>query len=222
MENWKKIWNSKTSSNANSLNDLISINGYETSGLTSENLKDALVRICFNVGVKGGETLYEVGCGSGAILYTINKMGYFVAGCDYSESLVKIANSLDLFEVECLEANQINVDEKFDYSFSFSVFQYFPNLDYVVKVLDLMLEKSRKGIFILDVNDEDKKDLYHKLRKEAEPNYDEKYKGYEHLFINKEFWYVYANSRKLEITIEDQHIKDYKNSKFRYNIYLKK
>ena len=95
-------------------------------------------------------------------------------------------------------------------------------MGYVKLVVDKMLEKSKHGIAVLDINDESKKEIYHNKRRLSDPNYDEKYKGYEHLFIDKNFWVEYAKENNLELIIEDQLIPEYSNTDLRYNIYLKK
>lgn len=223
MENWRKIWNSKKTKKVNSLQDLININGYEITGLNSTNLVPFMLEITEKLGIKYRDSVYEVGCGSGSILYILKSLGFMVGGCDYSQSLINIANDLDISDdIKFCEANQIDTEKKYNWILSFSVFQYFPDLEYVKLVIDKMLEKSKNGIAILDINDESKKENYHNKRRLADSKYDEKYEGYEHLFIDKTFWIEYAKDKELELIIEDQNIPEYTNSELRYNIYLKK
>jgi 2-polyprenyl-3-methyl-5-hydroxy-6-metoxy-1,4-benzoquinol methylase len=223
MENWKQIWNRRSITDPNDLQDLINANGYESTGLTEKNLTQYVQYIKSKMEMTEGETVYEVGCGSGAILFILKGMGLEVGGLDYSESLIEISNSLNIstdFDVN--EAIRLNTEVKYDHVISNSIFHYFPNLHYAEEVIKLMMKKSKGSIAILDVNDEDKKDLSLNIRKEKEPNYDEKYKGFEHLFINKTFWEDLANENNWSLEIEDQSIKGYKNTEFRYNIFLKK
>jgi hypothetical protein len=86
----------------------------------------------------------------------------------------------------------------------------------------MMAKSKRDSIAILDINDEDKREISHNLRRLAEPNYDEKYKGFEHLYFKKEFWEKLAKDRNWKLSIQDQHIEDYKNNSFRYNIFLRR
>lgn len=223
MENWKQIWNRKTIKDIYSLQDLINANGYESTGLNEKTLTQYVQYIKTKMEMMEGQSVYEVGCGSGAILSILKGMGLEVGGLDYSESLIEIANRLNIstdFEVN--EAVALNTTTKYDYIIANGIFHYFPNLYYTEEVVKLMMEKSRGSIAILDVNDEDKKELALKIRREKEPNYDEKYKGYEHLYINKSFWKDLAERNEWKLEIEDQVIEDYKNRDFRYNIFLRK
>jgi cyclopropane fatty-acyl-phospholipid synthase-like methyltransferase len=223
MEEWKKIWNSKNPTEINSLQDLINANGFESTGLTTKNLISFVTHISNTLGISQRASVYELGCGSGSNLYIFKNLGFRVGGCDYSQPLFNIANELDISDdITCTIAHEIDTIRKYDWVISLSVFQYFPDLEYAKSVADKMLEKSKKGIAILDLNDESKRELYYSIRRKSEPDYDKKYEGFEHLFIDKSFWMDFAKERALEIIIEDQVLQDYKNSEFRYNIYLKK
>lgn len=223
MENWKQIWNRRTIKDIYSLQDLINANGYESTGVTEKTITQYVQYIKTKMEMTEGESVYEVGCGSGAILTILKGMGLEVGGLDYSEALIEIANRLNIStDIEVNEAIRLNTDVKYDHVISNSIFHYFPNLYYAEEIIKLMMEKSRGSIAILDVNDEDKKELALNIRREKEPNYDEKYKGYEHLYINKSFWIDLAEKNKWRIEIEDQVIEDYKNRDFRYNIFLRK
>jgi len=223
MENWKQIWNRRSITNPNDLQDLINANGYESTGINEKSLTQYVQYIKTKMEMTDGQSVYEVGCGSGSILFILKGMGLEVGGLDYSESLIEIANSLNIstdFDVK--EAIQLNTEVKYDHVISNSIFHYFPNLYYAEEVIKLMMKKSKGSIAILDVNDEDKKELSLNIRRSKEPNYDEKYKGYEHLYINKSFWKDLAKKNEWTIEIEDQVIEDYKNRDFRYNIFLRK
>jgi len=224
MSNWKEIWNKKGENvDVEKLQDLINANGYETSGLNEFNLTKFINEQIQFLGIKQWNSVYEVGCGAGTILSLFNKYGSVVGGCDYSKSLTKIAKSLKISnDIECLSADKISSDIKYDFVISMGVFHYFPNLDYVTTVTELMLEKANKEIAIFDLNDESKKELYYEIRRSHEPDYDKKYAGIEHLFIDRQFWIDFAKNRDLKVIIEDQQIEGYKNEKFRYNVYLKK
>lgn len=224
MEKWKNIWNNKgKGANITSIQDLINANGYETSGLNEKNLKDFIDKQIEKLKIVKGDSVYEIGCGSGTILSLLHDKGVLVGGCDYSESLIEICKSLKVSDdVSHKLADQISIEPQYDFVISMGVFHYFPDLEYVTKVTELMLKKAKRRIAILDLNDEDKRDLYFEIRRAHEPDYDKKYEGMDHLFINKQFWIDFSNKRGLKLIIEDQKINGYKNEKFRYNIYLKK
>lgn len=223
MENWKQIWNRKTIKDIYSLQDLINANGYESTGLNEKTLTQYVQYIKTKMEMMEGQSVYEVGCGSGAILSILKGMGLEVGGLDYSDALIKIADRLNIStDIEVNEAITLNTTTKYDHVISNSIFHYFPNLYYAEDVIKLMMEKSRGSIAILDVNDEEKKELALQIRREKEPNYDEKYKDFEHLYINKSFWKDLAERNEWKLEIEDQVIEDYKNRDFRYNIFLRK
>ena len=224
MDNWKGIWNRKTVKDVNDLQDLINANGFDTSSLLVNNLTDYVNSIRIKMGMLPGQSVFEVGCGCGSILYLLHKDNLCVGGLDYSESLIEIAKKLNLSDdISVGLANEIAVEPKYDYVISNSITQYFPDLNYVETVACLMMEKSLKGsIAILDINDLAKEDLYLDIRRKAEPDYDEKYKNFQHLFINKQFWIDLALKFNWVVIIEDQNIPEYKNSQFRYNTYITK
>jgi 2-polyprenyl-3-methyl-5-hydroxy-6-metoxy-1,4-benzoquinol methylase len=224
MENWKNIWNKKTVKDVNDLQDLINANGFDTSCLFVNNLTDYIDSIRVKMGMKEGESVFEAGCGCGSILYILNKANLRVGGSDYSESLIEIAKQLNISDdITVGVANELPSEPKYDYVIANSLFQYFPDLKYAEDVACLMMEKSLKGsIAILDVNDLAKQELYLDIRRKAEPDYDTKYKDFQHLFIEKRFWIELACKYNWEVTIEDQNIAEYKNSKFRYNIFITK
>ena len=222
MENWKDIWNRRKPKDLNDLQDLINANGFDTSHLLAKNLTDYINSVRKKMGMSPGESVFEVGCGCGSILYLLHNANLYVGGLDYSESLIEIAKKLDLSEdISVGLANEICIEPKYDYVISNSITQYFPNLNYVETVACLMMEKSLKGsIAILDINDLAKEDLYLDIRRKAEPNYDEKYKNFQHLFVDKQFWVDLASKYSWEVIIEDQDIPEYKNSQFRYNVFI--
>jgi len=224
MENWKNIWNRKPAKDVYDLQDLINANGFDTSSLLAKNLTDYIESVQTKMGMKQGQSVYEVGCGCGSILYLLQQMGLRVGGSDYSDSLIKIAKDLNISnDIKVSVANDIPVEPKYDYVIANSVFQYFPDLNYVEEVACLMMNKSISGsIAILDINDLAKQELYLSIRRKAEPDYDEKYKGFQHLFIDKQFWIELSFKLNWKVIIEDQDIPEYKNSKFRYNIFITK
>lgn len=224
MENWKGIWNRKTAKDVNDLQDLINANGFDTSCLLVKNLTDYIKSVKTKMNMQQGQSVYEVGCGCGSILYLLQQMGLSVGGSDYSDSLIKIAKDLNISnDIIVSSANEIPSEPKYDYVIANSVFQYFPDLNYVEEVACLMMNKSSSGsIAILDINDLAKQELYLSIRRNAETDYDEKYKDFQHLFIDKQFWINLSSKYSWEVIIEDQDIPEYKNSEFRYNTYITK
>lgn len=222
MDNWKDIWNRRKLKDVNDLQDLINANGFDTSCLLVDNLTNYINSIRIKMGMLPGQSVFEVGCGCGAILYLLHQAKLQVGGLDYSESLIEIGKTLNLSDdISVGLANELQVNPKYDYVIANSIIQYFPDLEYVETVACLMMEKSLKGsIAILDINDLAKYELYLDIRRKAEPDYDEKYKNFQHLFVNKQFWVDLAAKFNWSVIIEDQNIPKYKNSQFRYNVFI--
>jgi len=222
--NWKDIWNKPKNINDAELQNLINAAGFKTSGLIAEQLMEFVRGIADYMNMESNDSVYEVGCGSGSILSILNGLDLSVGGLDYSESLLAITKSLKITE-DLIHTEALNLDtnKKYDYVIAMSCFQYFPDIEYVEAVVDKMLDKSnKKSIAILDINDSSMEDIFLKIRRKAEPNYDEMYKDFKHLFIAKSFWIDYAKRNNLQYSITQQDIKGYTNSKFRYNVFLKK
>lgn len=222
--NWKDIWNKPKDVNNIELQNLINAAGFKTSGLKAVELTEFITSIANDMNMKSMDSVYEVGCGSGSILSIMNSLDMSVGGLDYSESLLTITKSLKITEdLTHTEALNLDTQRKYDYTIAMSCFQYFPDIKYVEAVVDKMLDKSnKKSIAILDINDSSMEDIFLKIRRKAEPNYDEMYKEFKHLFIAKSFWIDYAKRNNLQCSITQQDIKGYTNSKFRYNVFLKK
>lgn len=144
------------------------------------------------------------------LLNYIRKFCLKIYGIDYADTLVKIAKKHfpegTFYTGEASDLKYF-ADNMFDGVYSFSVFHYFPNLDYAKQSIKEMKRVSKnKRIYIGDVPDLDKK-------KEAESSREI---PSDHLYYPKSFFY---KSYKCEIF--DSKIEGYGNSKFRYNIILR-
>ena len=128
----------------------------------------------------------------------------------------------NLIECVCAPADQIPTKIKYDSAFSAGVFQHFDDIDYVEKVLDLMLEKSEKSIGILEIFDEATASEYLAYRRKNDKDYDEHYKGLPKLFISKDFFKQYAEKNNLDLKIDKYQMKSYWNTPFIYDCFLYK
>lgn len=173
--------------------------------------------------------LLEVGCGSGAILYPLSSFVKKIVGIDYSKSLIKVANKVLPATANVLvsEARKIPLaDGLFDCILSYSVFFYFPNLDYAENVLIelIRISKLQSRILIMDIPDESKKAESEKHRMEliGEEEYKKRYHNLPHLYYYKEWFVRFAHIQSLGVQIFDQKIQGYGNSPYRYNVLLTK
>ncbi|ORM38546.1 hypothetical protein A2G94_06370 [Francisella endosymbiont of Ornithodoros moubata] len=110
------------------------------------------------------------------------------------------------------EASKINIDIKYDYVISNSVFFYFPNYEYAEEVINRMISKAIKGIAILEVNDLNLKEESMVIRKGYLSNkeYEKRYTGLEHLYYSKQWFINIAHKNNLRVEIEQQNINNYK------------
>jgi cyclopropane fatty-acyl-phospholipid synthase-like methyltransferase len=226
MNDWKTIWNKNgltVENTTNEVDDLMYISGYTGTGITYDKLSEFWGHVNKKFNIDKPSSFYEVGIGTGIALKILHEMGHSVGGSDYAKNSVERAKTLSLSnDIECLEASDVSPDPKYDYVASFGVFHYFSDLDYVNKVVEIMINKANKGIGIFDICDKEKESIYVETRKAYDSDYESKYAGLDHLFIDKSFWNDIALKNNLSIIVEDQAIPGYKNSKLRYNIYLTK
>lgn len=227
MTNWQKIWNNKDRVESIILETLIKADGYDVGAgkLDIENFNLMLNKHYKALDIKTGDTIYEVGCGSGASLYPLYLKGFKVSGLDYSSILIELANT---FMKDCSFKNDeaINLDtkEKFDIVVSLGVFHYFKDQAYAKEVIKKMLEKANKKIAIFDINDKAKEDIYHQIRMQglSKEEYEKKYEGLDHLFYEKSWFEDLAKEFGLKIEIFDQDFDAYLNSKLRFNVIMEK
>lgn len=128
----------------------------------------------------------------------------------------------NFIECICAGAADLPTDIKYDAVFSNSVFPYFEDLDYVEKVLDRMLLKSKSSIGIFKLFKEETKEDYLAFRRKNDPNYDEHYKDLPRLFMKKEFFIEYAEKNNLEVKFDRYNLKNSWNEPFIFDCFLYK
>ena len=82
MNNWKTIWENKTinADKQTTLQDLINADGFDSrcGGYTEEMWQLLVADFVKKATPKRGSNILEIGCGSGAFLYQLNKSRDFV------------------------------------------------------------------------------------------------------------------------------------------------
>ncbi len=228
MDKWQGIWSERTLSNRSSLlQSLLAANGGDSGAgeILEENWLRYTEWITKVLKIKAGDSIFEVGCGSGAFLYPFWKRGYKVTGVDRSEALIDIAkNAMPNVPFSVCDANAIPLDDKYDHVFSSSVFHYFPDLEYAEQVLVKMIQKAVKKIMICDVPDLASKKQAENFRRGELPlgEYDAKYRGLEHLYYSKKWFHEKLAGYNCHLEIFDQNLKDYGNNRFRFNVVISK
>jgi hypothetical protein len=234
MTGWSEIWKNRSCNPADpdrpiTLEDLLRVNGYDTGTgrITPPDFEEYARRVAEICGIRPGDSLFEVGMGGGAFLLPWYRAGHPVGGLDYSSALVYLAqqampDARDAFFVG--EASRMSTRKKYDIILSNGVFLYFPDLEYARTVVAKMIRKSKKTIAILDIPDKAHQEMCEKFRRESLPpgEYVQRYRGLEHMYFSRPWFHELAEASGLDISISDQHIPHYGNSRFRFNVVLQK
>lgn len=227
MDKWKEIWNKNERVNKIILESLIKADGFD-SGAGNFTVDDWIkyTNEFYNkIEISTTDSIYDVGCGSGAFVYPLYLKNHKVGGIDYSTTLIELANIIihnsDFINEEAI---YMNSSEKYDIIVSHSVFHYFKDLEYAKNVIKKMLDKSKKKIAIFDINDASKKDEYHRIRIEdmTQIEYEKKYLGLEHMFYSKKWFKDLAKELNLKIVIFDQSFENYINFTLRFNVIMER
>lgn len=231
MNSWKKIWSNKNVNPKlhNPLKDLLVGNGFDVgdSNYSPETWHRRCKQIIENLNIQKESKVCEVGCGCGALLYTIHRLSNSqVYGFDYSAALISTARSLQigLFEVSDATTNPFN-SIKFTHLISHSVFQYFPSHDYAETVIREMVNSVISGgsIAILDLNDVQHESEYHHKRRATFKNpaeYDKKYRNLNHLFFNKELVLSFLTELGVKnVRVIKNSVVEYGNANLRFDVY---
>lgn len=234
---WEKIWqNRKADGNELQSNDenrvlleLKRLNGFDLvkDGISEEAYKslcnDIIDMLSSNDNHNRITSIYEVGCGSGANLFLMEKNGLITGGIDYSEALIGVARRvLKSNDIESGEAIAVPALPLYDSVFAVDVFSYFEDRVYAVKVMEKMLLKSRYSIGIVSVHDKEKEDEMMEFRRKSIPEYDKRYKNLPKLCYSKDFFRDFAQKYNLNIVFKDSNIGGYWNNKYLFDCYMYK
>lgn len=235
MSNWKGIWNKKQANPEILLHgtqrdifmELKKSNGFDV-------IDDAVSYQAFygqcqeilqrlSLGGYSVESIFEVGCGSGANLYLYERAGLKTGGIDYSSSLIECARKvLRSEELLCMEARDLPTDKKYDAVFSNSVFSYFEDEAYAREVLEKMYVKTNCSMGLIDIHDIQKKEAFESYRRKNVENYEERYKDLPKFFYKREFFTTFASEHNMDISFSESTVEGYWNNDFVFSCYLYK
>lgn len=236
--NWKGLWSNRSADEATLRSgdakqiflELKRSNGFDVveGGIPYESLlaqyREMKQRLCRSL--PEGTTLqsvFEVGCGSGANLFLFENDGLQTGGIDYSPKLTSCAKQvLRTVDIHCDEASQLPEAPQYDAVISVSVFGYFSNEQYAETVLEKMCRKANHSIGILELADVEKEEAYTAYRKKLIPNYEQRYQGLPRQFYSKAFFQSFARRHSMDIEIIPMDMEGYWNSQFYFDCYLYK
>jgi SAM-dependent methyltransferase len=157
---WKKVWDDKGNSNND---NILYLNGYEHLNYNF-NGEELVSYISSMLEVDKFDHVLEIGCGAG---FLTQYFDCIYTGIDYSLSLVERNKQKTRRSIFCCEAEKLFFPDKcFDKVFTFGVFQYFPNMEYVENVIREMVRVSKKYILIGDVKSNSERETHLTIEKE--------------------------------------------------------
>ena len=223
---WREIWAGRRldPQRGSVLAQLLAADGFDTGfgDVIEENWVAYVRGWAAELGLGPGTSVFEVGCGSGAFLYELRRLGCSVAGLDQSESLVAVARSvLPDAAFSVADAAGVPTEPQADVVISVGVFCYFPSLDYAEKVIERMAAKAGRAVLLVDLPDLARRGaaLAHRVATVGGPDaYAARYEDLDHLYFARDW--VADKLRSVgfdEVHTADQDLADYSNAAFRFN-----
>lgn len=196
MNSWRSIWGKRelVDESGSLLSKLILADGFDSPlGSISESAWRGYVQMFMDYAdIVNGESIFEVGCGSGAFLLPFYEKNFHISGVDFSRNLIQIAKT-SMPDAEknfnLMEASSLSDSPKFDVVLANHVFHYFPSLEYASIVLSQMLSKSNRAVALLGMPDFNTKDKSEAERRGllSEGEYERKYDGIGILYFQKDW-----------------------------------
>lgn len=226
---WHEIWSqrtvdTRTDGDGPTLDDLIVADGFNTGhgDIDVDAWLEFTNRTYDLFDLTPGDSLFDVGCGSGAFLYPASRRGVDVGGIDYSASLIEIASrAMPAGSFDVCEASELDTTASADVVMSFGVFLYFPSLDYASRVIERMRRKATRAVAIFEIPDLALAEQALRAREAAAGGaaaYAERYDGLGHLSFSTDWVRSRLEEQGLvDITVEPQSIRGYGNGDFRFN-----
>lgn len=227
MNNWRTIWQKRSLSTGSDsvISRLLAMDGYEGLGAVREDVWHArLEALRSRLVITDADSVFEVGCGAGAVLYPFYQSGLRVGGIDFASNLVETARQvMPGADLQPLEAIATPAEPQYDIVLSFGVFLYFRDYDYAKAVLLAMLRKARRWVGVCDVPDLAlREDALQRRRDAYGPGYDEAYQGLAHLYYPRAWFAEALAGQDVAVEIEEQKLAGYLHSGYRFNVYLRR
>lgn len=225
VNNWKKIWQYRAKKYSGK--SAVIIDGFDSGrGKISEEGLDYLIKkIRTLLALKRKDRLLEIGCGAGMLLEKLNLS--HMAGVDYSSAMIaEVKKRVPKANFYVAEACDLPFQKPlFNKILAWSVFEYFPSLNYAEKVLSEILRcLKRPGIiFIGDIPDLTKYKEAEELEKNN-PHRKEDFKevfDLKHLYYPHSFFINFAKGHGLKYFFPKLIVPGYANSRVRFNLQLK-
>lgn len=227
---WHAVWQAKgeqppplTGDPDQVLRGLMALAGYDsaTSSLDPETHYVQVRYVRDRLAVQPTDTVYEVGCGAGAMLYSLQPDCAAVGGCDFADSLVALAGEvLASDDLTVAEAVAVPPEPRYDVVLSNGVFLYFPDEAYAERVVRAMAAKARRAVAVLDVNDRATMDEFEAVRRQRQGTGQREYRALSQLYLDRDFFRRLGDELGLECRIEESVMTGSANGKYRFNALL--
>jgi trans-aconitate methyltransferase len=229
---WRTVWTTKGASvplsndrDSDTQHHLMELGGYysPTSSGSSDDHDIHFRYVHDTLGIGPEDSVYDVGCGAGALLYWLRDRCAAVGGCDFAETLIAHARAVlpESRDLQVREAIELEIVPQYDVVVSNGVFIYFDSEDYARDVLHRMIAKSRRSVGVLDVNDAAFKEEALEARRAAQANSRADYTGLEQLFLPRDFFHRIAAEHGMECAIEDSPTPHSVNARYRYHVTMR-
>lgn len=226
VNNWHRVWSRRKSPPvlaANALQLLIELDGFDSPlGAMSENDWKSYVDVfAERCSLAVGDSIFEVGCGSGAFLFPFYQQGHPIGGIDYSDALIRVAKSFmpdRQAEFSVMEAKEFS-ELPVDVVVANHVIHYFSSLTDAEIVVSKMLRKAVKSVCVTGVPDA-------ALRIESErerrgilqqDEYEAKYAGLEILYYDRKFFVEMAKAYSFDVRFFDHGMPGFAQNRFRFD-----
>jgi SAM-dependent methyltransferase len=211
---WKKIWNNRKISfkkKNSDLRKLMILNGHLKIKLNS--WKKYGNNIIDKLNFKKKDSIFEFGCGSGALLYLFKTKTNKLYGCDFSNQLItaskKIFPNLKIFHTEI---EKFYSCVKYDHVISSSVLEYAESRK-IKRIIITMINTFKKKLFIGEILDKKFQEEFLKKNKKPENYYS---------FIEKKTFIKICNNKKLKLKILPSMLPGSNQKKYRYCVLISK
>lgn len=205
------------------LTALMALGGYDssTSSLAKELYDIQLNHIVKRLGISADDSVYEVGCGAGSLLFSLQRVCSSVGGCDYARPLVEIARSvIQSQDIHHLEAAEITSTPHYDVLVCNGVFLYFPDAGYARRTVAAMMRKAKRSLGIMDVNDASTRHEFEAVRRQAQGARALDYEGLHQLYLERAFFHELATTHGWTCETEDSVMTDSINGRYRFNAFF--
>lgn len=235
---WKDVWESKGQAESTatpSLKDLLNAGGWTSGagGIVSERAWTAYAdNVAFRLGLRGGESVFEIGCGAGAFLVALMKRHELsVSGVDIAPSLVALAQrAIPEGRFEISDAAEDPVPsaitegvKRSDVTVVNSVLAYLPDTAVVERLLTV-LGGAPGNAALLDVPDARLREQRESARRDLLPpgEYERRYQssGLRHLYLDPDWLIHKCELAGFSVEIVPQDIVGFNQSQFHFNAYL--